>query len=164
MGQERTDYIVENIENEAASKRSEELPRWKRIFVNRGRKTRLRYKKRTFLAILILTVFLLAYVIMFVNGNPLGAKINDWTDSLIAPIFTWIMTSLGALMGRDWSDMTNVFVKISTIGPLSYIVVTSVISFAIAAIVAFCYGRAKTKKSRDDGTSNFAAEKTREAD
>ena len=153
---EREDYILEEAEIEASERRTD-MPAWKRVF-QRRRKTRLRYRKRTLLVLAILFVFLLAYVLMFLHGNPLGDAINDWTDSIVAPIFTWIMTALGALMGRDWSDRGETFARLATLGPLSFIVVAAVVAFATSAIVAWIYGHYKTKSTLDDGTPNFVAE------
>ena len=153
---EREDYILEEAEREASEHRTD-MPVWKRI-LNRRRRTKLHYRKRTLLFLAILFVFLLVYVLMFLYDNPMGDALNDWTDSIIAPVFTWLMTGIGGLLGRDWSDMGGVFAKISTLGPLSYIVVSAVIAFAISAIVAWVYGHYKTKGTLDDGTPNFVAE------
>ena len=159
---ESISHIVENIEMEASNLRTDKSI-WKRLMDRHRKRTHFRFRYRVLIAAAILLLILTGYVLLFIHGNPLGDRLNDWTDTIVAPIFTWIMTTIGNLMGRDWSDMGDTFARLSTFGPLSFIVVAAVISFVIAGIIAFIYSQGATKHSRDDGTPNFLAEKPRKA-
>ena len=147
---------------EARSKRM--LPQAKGFFERLGerpKKPKMKYRHRAALSIVILTVVLMIYILMFFAGNPLGDAINDWTDSVVSGFLNGLVSGLGSIFGKDWSDMGARLGRIMTLGPLSFIIVAALFSFVVSCLIAWIYGRVKTRNATDDGTSNFVSEESR---
>lgn len=147
---------------EARSKRM--LPQAKGFFErwkDRPKKSKMKYRHRAALAILILAVLLMIYILMFFAGNPTGDAINDWTDEVLSGFLSGLVSGLGSLLGKDWTAMGERLGRIMTLGPLSFIVMASLLAFVLSGVIAWIYGKVKTRYNIDDGTSNFVSEETR---
>ena len=147
---------AKGAELDAAAEQPEEP--WYKKILHRPRRTKMKYRWRVLIALGFLTFGMIVYMASFVTGTPLGAQLNMMSDNIVIKVVGWFFCFLGGILHRDMTSVSTGLSRFLTFGPLSYIIVTTVIAFVIAGIIAFIYSKWATAKTLDDGSPNFQAE------
>lgn len=122
------------------------------------RRVKMPFKLKTILFSLVFACLLFVYCIAFALDNPLGALINDFTDGIILGLIDWLFGFIGNILNTDWSERAIPLHRLFTLGPISYVIISSIFAFIITGILALTWSYIATYNALDDGTSNFKEE------
>lgn len=123
------------------------------------RRSKMPFKLRMAVFSVIFGIMLLSYLLNFFAGGALGVAANAWTDSLAENGIHIFCASAADLTGSDWSGRELALFRLLTLGPISFVLFCFTVSLIVTGIIATIWSYKATKRSEDDGTSNFLPEK-----
>lgn len=106
----------------------------------------------------IFAAILLVYLLDFFAGGNLGIALNAWTDSLVENGIHAFCAAMADITGSDWSGRELALFRLMTLGCASFVFFAFITSLAAAGIIAIIWSYNATRRSEDDGTSNFMPE------
>ena len=151
----RDDMILEKaaLEAEVAS-RDKDLGFVERFKRRYGKRTKIGYKSRVLLFILVACTMMLVYLASFATGSSIGVELNAATDAIVK----WVIDLFTAGSASSGHGAGAALSRLATFGPVSYIIVSSALSAIIVGVFSICYSRYKTRRMKDNRTPNLALE------
>lgn len=116
------------------------------------------FRVRLLLFATIFAILLFAYLLDFFAGGALGVTVNDWTDGIVNSAIHAICASAADIAGSDWSGRELALSRLLLLGPISYALISFIVSLVISGIVSLIWSVHATRHALDDGTSNFLPE------
>lgn len=128
------------------------------------KRSKMPFKLRMVVFSVVFGIMLLSYLLDFFAGGSLGVAANAWTDSLAENGAHIFCATAADLTGTDWSGRELALFRLLTLGPISFTLFCFTVSLIVTGVIATIWSYKATKRSEDDGTSNFLPEKVGKSD